>query len=52
VPRTNAPHGVLVHDARAIAVLSPHGAFKDPTAPSDVLARESIELRTIAFHPA
>ena len=31
------------------AVLSP---FEDPTAPADVLARESIELRTIAFHPA
>ena len=32
------------------AVLSPHGAFEDPTAPADVLPRESIELRTIAFH--
>jgi hypothetical protein len=34
------------------AVLSPHGAFEDPTAPADVLPRESIELRTIAFHSA
>ncbi len=34
------------------AVLSPHGAFEDPTAPADVLPRESIELRTIAFHAA
>ena len=34
------------------AVLSPHGAFEDPTAPPDVLPRESIELRTIAFHSA
>ncbi len=34
------------------AVLSPHGAFEDPTAPADVLPRESIELRTVAFHAA
>jgi hypothetical protein len=34
------------------AVLSPHGAFEDPTTPPDVLPRESIELRTIAFHSA
>jgi hypothetical protein len=32
------------------ARLSPHGAFVDPTAPADVLPRESIELRAIAFH--
>jgi hypothetical protein len=29
-----------------------HSAFADPTAPADVLPRESIELRTIAFHDA
>jgi hypothetical protein len=34
------------------AVLSPHGAFEDPTAPADVVPRESIELRAIAFHSA
>ena len=34
------------------AVLSPHGAFEDPTAPADVLPRESIELRSIALHAA
>ena len=34
------------------AVLSPHSAFEDPTAPADALPRESIELRTIAFHAA
>jgi hypothetical protein len=34
------------------ARLSPHGAFVDPTAPADVLPRESIELRAIAFHDA
>jgi hypothetical protein len=29
----------------------PHTAFDDPTAPADVLPRESIELRTLVFHP-
>jgi hypothetical protein len=28
-----------------------HSAFEDPTAPKDVLPRENIELRTLAFHP-
>jgi hypothetical protein len=32
------------------AVQSPHGAFEDPTMPANVLPRQSIELRTIAFH--
>jgi hypothetical protein len=27
-----------------------HSAFEDPTAPTDVLPRESIELRTLVFH--
>src|SRR5215470_8913371 len=27
-----------------------HSAFEDPTAPADMLPRESIELRTLAFH--
>ena len=31
------------------ARFAPHTAFEDPTAPADRLARESIELRTIAF---
>jgi len=30
----------------------PHTAFQDPTAPADRLPRESIELRTLVFHPA
>jgi hypothetical protein len=30
----------------------PHTAFDDPTAPADALPRESIELRTLVFHPA
>jgi hypothetical protein len=33
------------------ARFSPHTAFEDPTAPADVLPRESIELRTLVFHP-
>jgi hypothetical protein len=27
-----------------------HSAFEDPSAPADVLPRESIELRTLVFH--
>jgi hypothetical protein len=27
----------------------PHTSFQDPTAPEDILPRESIELRTLAF---
>jgi hypothetical protein len=29
----------------------PHTAFQDPTAPANVLPRESIELRTLVFSP-
>jgi hypothetical protein len=29
----------------------PHTAFDDPTAPADIRPRESIELRTLVFHP-
>jgi hypothetical protein len=31
------------------ARFAPHTAFEDPTAPADVLPRESIEIRTLAF---
>lgn len=34
------------------ARFTPHTAFEDPTAPPDRLPRESIELRTLVFHPA
>ena len=34
------------------ARFAPHTAFEDPTAPDDVLPRESIELRTLVFHEA
>ena len=30
----------------------PHTAFEDPTAPADIIPRESIEIRTLVFHPA
>jgi len=30
----------------------PHTAFEDPTAPADIIPRESIELRTLVFYPA
>jgi hypothetical protein len=33
------------------ARFSPHSAFEDPRAPADVLPRESIEIRTLAFYP-
>jgi hypothetical protein len=34
------------------ARFAPHTAFEDPTAPADVLPRESIEIRTLVFHEA
>jgi hypothetical protein len=34
------------------ARFAPHGAFEDPTTPLDAWPRESIELRTLAFHDA
>ena len=33
------------------ARFAPHTAFEDPTAPADVLPRESIEIRSLVFHP-
>jgi hypothetical protein len=34
------------------ARFAPHTAFDDPTAPADAPPRESIEIRTLVFHPA
>lgn len=34
------------------ARFAPHTAFADPTAPADVLPRESIEIRSLVFHSA
>lgn len=33
------------------ARFAPHTAFVDPTTPANVPPRESIELRTLVFHP-
>jgi hypothetical protein len=30
----------------------PHTSFTDPTTPADAAPRQSIELRTLVFHPA
>jgi len=56
VPEMKADEALLLKcydsatDGRAR--FAPHTAFEDPTAPADVLPRESIELRTLVFHPA
>jgi hypothetical protein len=34
------------------ARFAPHTAFDDPTAPANMLPRESIEIRSLVFHPA
>jgi hypothetical protein len=34
------------------ARFAPHSAFNDPTAPAGAPRRESIEIRTLVFHPA
>jgi len=33
------------------ARFAPHSAFLDPNRPPDAPPRESIELRTLVFHP-
>ena len=38
-----------MHDGRARFM--PHTSFQDPNSPADMLPRESIELRTLAFFP-
>jgi len=54
VPEMQADEALLLKcfdsatDGRAR--FAPHTAFTDPTAPADVLPRESIELRTFVFH--
>jgi hypothetical protein len=39
-----------LHDGRARFM--PHTSFQEPNPPADMLPRESIELRTLAFFPA
>ena len=54
MPEMRADEAILIkcydsaEDGRAR--FTAHSAFEDPTAPTDVLPRESIELRTLAFH--
>jgi len=56
VPEMRADEAILIkcydsaQDGRAR--FTAHSAFEDPTAPADLLPRESIELRTLIFHAA
>jgi hypothetical protein len=56
VPEMRADEAILIKcydsatDGRAR--FAPHTAFEDPSAPANVLPRESIELRTLVFFPA
>jgi len=56
VPEMRTDEAVLIkcYDSAedGTARFTAHSAFEDPTAPSDVLPRESIELRTLLFHNA
>ena len=56
VPQMRADEAVLIkcYDSAAdsTARFTAHSAFEDPTAPADVLPRESIEVRTLVFHNA
>jgi len=53
VPQMQADEAILIKcydSAPDKARFTAHSAFEDPTAPADVLPRESIELRTLVFH--
>jgi hypothetical protein len=53
VPEMRVAEAILIKcydSARDKARFTAHSAFEDPTAPPDVLPRESIELRTLLFH--
>jgi hypothetical protein len=43
---------IMDSDTDGRARFMPHTAFVDPTTPPDAFPRESIELRTLVFHPA
>ena len=54
-PAMSAEEALLLKcyaSAGSVARFAPHSAFEDPTAPADKPARESIELRTLAFFDA
>ena len=53
VPEMQADEALLIKcydSALDKARFTAHSAFEDPTAPAEVLPRESIELRTLIFH--
>ena len=54
VPEMRADEAVLIkcYDSAedGTARFTAHSAFEDPTAPAEILPRESIELRTLLFH--
>src|ERR1700758_4442799 len=56
VPEMRPDEAVLIkcYDSAedGTARFTAHSAFEDPTAPADVLPRESIEVRTLVFHNA
>jgi hypothetical protein len=56
VPEMRTDEAVLIkcYDSAqdGTARFTAHSAFEDPTAPADILPRESIELRTLVFHNA
>ena len=55
VPEMRVDEAILIKcydSAQDKARFTAHSAFEDPTAPKNVLPRESIELRTLAFHAA
>ena len=54
VPEMRSDEAVLIkcYDSAEDGTARAHSAFEDPTAPADVLPRESIEVRTLVFHNA
>jgi len=55
IPAMKRDEAILIKcydSAEDKARFTAHSSFEDPTAPKDVLPRESIELRTLAFHTA
>ena len=53
VPEMQPDEAILIKcydSATDKARFTAHSAFEDPTAPAEVLPRESIELRTLIFH--
>ena len=55
VPEMRVDEAILIKcydSAKDKARFTAHSAFQDPTAPKEMLPRESIELRTLAFHAA